>query len=54
MKDMAVWVMTFSREWDSVTMWDCLHHEQFTLTGRIKPDEVKKLKAYLVKQTLTK
>ena len=44
--------MTVGAEWDSVTMWDCFHHTQCTLVGRVTaPDQ---LEAYLNPQSLTK
>lgn len=33
--EIAIWCMTYSPDYKSVTMWDCLKHEQYTLEKRV-------------------
>ena len=43
----AVWVMTFDKEFQVVTLWNPVQHKEIELRGRIDRDEVDNLKAYL-------
>lgn len=33
-----IWVMTISRNWETVIFWDPKQHKNYVLKGRIKPD----------------
>ena len=52
----AVWVMTLDSEFEIVTFWDCIHHQQVELHGRIKTEkeEGSNLQAYLRSEALDK
>ncbi len=52
-KRITNWVMTFSKEFDEVTMWDCINTEQTTLIGRVENTEKENLKAYLTTTVLS-
>ena len=49
----AVWVMTLDEKFENVKFWDCVQHKETVLKGRIRYEEVEKLKAYLTCEDLT-
>ena len=48
----AVWVMTLDKEFKTVNFWDCVQHMEVPLKGRIRFEEVEKLKVYLTDDEL--
>jgi hypothetical protein len=52
-KRLVNWVMTLSKDFSEVTMWDCIDSEQTTLIGRVEITEKDNLKAYLTTNVLS-
>jgi hypothetical protein len=44
---MHIWVMTISRDFETVIFWDPKQHKNYILKGRIKVDQKEFLEAYL-------